>query len=358
MVPVLEFAFPHSLCQILTVPIPFSDPLGSCTPRPTPQSPLPAPAAPHDRKSPQSPPLGPPVRQGALPVAGAGGSSPALLAPCGAVSGSAPFVRDKMAARAGFQSGPASGGGAGAAPGAALGPGAPGGAVRMGPAPGQGLYRSPLPGAAYPVRRGGTGRGAGPGAAGADRVCSLRSAPGCCRAVAWRRRARPWVLPGTAGAQRCGPRWRRPGWTKLASGRRRSSFSRCSRRRCPTATTSKALGGTGRGRIPALTGTSCGIPRQWEHVGAAAASLGRGGIPWAVSGFRRNFFLEIARHWEGAAQGGDGVPILGGFQRMTGHGARRSGLVTRWGWAQIGVKGLESLFQPRGLLAILQHSGG
>lgn len=227
-----------------TLPSAWDHPAPLKIPIPTPDFPFPHPQSPKIRpKSPQkSAPLGPPGRQGALPAAGVGGSSPALRAPCGAVSGSVPFVRDKMAARAGFQSGPASGGGAGAAPGAALGPGAPGGAVRMGPAPGQGLYRSPLPGAAYPVRRGCTGRGAGPGAAGADRVCSLRSAQGCCRAAAWRRRALPWVLPGTGGAPRCGPRWRRPGWTRLASGRRRSSFSRCSRRRCPTATTSKARG--------------------------------------------------------------------------------------------------------------------
>ncbi|NXX14528.1 SMRD1 regulator, partial [Podargus strigoides] len=64
-------------------------------------------------------------------------------------------VRAEMAARAGFQSVSASGGGAAAGAGA-LGPGTPGGPVRMGPAPGQGLYRSPLPGAAYP-RRGVTG---------------------------------------------------------------------------------------------------------------------------------------------------------------------------------------------------------
>ncbi|KAJ1160470.1 hypothetical protein NDU88_000972 [Pleurodeles waltl] len=50
-----------------------------------------------------------------------------------------------MAARAGFQAAPPSGGGA-----AALGSGTAGAPVRMGPAPGQGMYRSPMPGAAYP----------------------------------------------------------------------------------------------------------------------------------------------------------------------------------------------------------------
>lgn len=112
---------------------------------------------------------------------------------------------------------------------------------------------------------GGDEDGAGPPRWALERFSSSpRSAPGCYRAAAWRRRAPPWGRPGTAGARQCGPAWRRPAWTRPARGPRRSSCSRCSPRQCPTATTSK---GGGRRGAQGVAGAAGGSGHPWPSSG-------------------------------------------------------------------------------------------
>ena len=47
-----------------------------------------------------------------------------------------------------------------------------------------------------------------------------------------------------------------------------------------------------------------------------------------------------------AAQGGDGVTILGGVQEPWRRGTEGRGKWARWGWAGVGPGDLRDLFQP------------